>query len=211
MLEKVVWKFQWGKNFGFLIPDDRESYGWDFYVNSRNFNEAVDWDIVVWSILTKTKWKKPEVKIIEVKWKTEKKWPERIIWIYSEHKWDFWFVDVESEQVNEKWWTKWYFVFKKDNGWAKDWDKVEARVKVYKWKKEAVIEKILENDSPLIIWEFKDQWGFWFVIPEKWTFDTDIFIAWAKKMGTQDGDKVWVQIIKTKWRRPEWVIRKVIK
>lgn len=204
MAEKVVWKFQKHAHFGFIIPDNREYFWWDFFVSEKNWKDAESWDIVTWHILSKSKWKKPEAKIVQVGAPIVNK-PKIITWIYSEHKWDFWFVDIEWEN------KKWYFVFKKDNAWAKDGDKVEAKVKVFKWKEEAIILKILKNDSPLITWEFKDEWKFWFVIPENWSFPTDIFVAWAKKMWAESWDKVQVQIIKTTWRRPEWIVRKLLK
>jgi len=209
MPEKIIWKFQKHAHFGFIIPKNREIYWWDFFVTEKNSKDAKDWDTVTWHILAKSKWKKPEAKIIHV-WEPIRIQAKNIIWIYSEHKWDFWFVDIEVE--NEKWNTKkWYFVFKKDNLKAQDWDKVEARVKIFKWKEEAVILRILKNESPLIIWEFKDEWKFWFVTPEKWTFTSDIFVAWAKKLGAETGNIVSVQIIKNTWRRPEWIVRKIIK
>ena len=201
MIEKVVWKFQKHAHFGFIIPDNREEYGWDFFVSEKNCRDAKDWEKVVWHILSKSKWKKPEAKVVEV-WKPKPKKPKNITWIYSEHKGLFWFVDVEDD--------KWYFVFKRDNSWAKDGDKVEARVKIFKEREEATITKILKDDTPLIVWVYSDAWGFWFVKPEKWTYTSDIFIAWAKKLEAKDGDTVWVQVIKTSGRRPEGVVREII-
>jgi len=203
MTEIIKWTYQWGKNFGFLIPDDREEYGWDFFVAARNSREAKEWDKVIGHVLAKQKWKKPEVKIVEIINENSKpKWPKIITWVYSEHKWDFWFVDVE-------WREKWYFVFKKDNNNACDWDLVEARIKIYKWKEEAVITKIIDNKQPLILWKFKDQWTFWFVRPLKKIDWEDIFVAWSKKLDANDWDTVSVKIIKTWWRRREWVIKEI--
>ena len=202
MPEKITWRFQKYANFWFIIPDNRESYGWDFFVNKANWKDAEDWDLVVWHILAKTKWKKPEATVIQI-WREKEPKPKFLTGVYSEHKWDFWFVDVEEHD-------KWYFVFKKDIAWANDWDKVEAIIKIHKWKKQAVIQKVIENDTPLIIWKYKDEWKFWFVIPDKWSHDTDIFVAWAKKLEGKTWDKVWVQIIKHTWRRPEGVIRKIL-
>ena len=201
MPEKIIGRFKKYANFWFIIPDNRDSYWWDFFVNKNNWKEAEDWDLVVWHILAKTKWKKPEAKIVHI-WKEKPAKPKVITWIYSEHKWDFWFVDVEEDK-------KWYFVFKKDIAWAKDWDKVEADLKIFKWKKQAVIRKILKDDTPLIIGKYKDEWKFWFVIPDNWSYKSDIFVAWAKKLEAKTWDKVWVQIIKHWWRRPEWVIREI--
>lgn len=202
MVEEVIWRFKKYAHFGFIIPDNREMHGWDYFVTWKNSKDAKDWDLVTWHILSKQKGKKPEAKIVHV-WKPKVKKAENIVWIYSEHKWSFWFVDLE-------WEGKWVFVFKKDNLNAKDWDKVEAKIKIFKWKKEAVIIKIFKNDSPIIEWEYKDMWGFWFVLPVKWKYNKDIFVAWAKKANAKDWDIVWVQIIKENWRRPEWIIRKIL-
>jgi len=211
MVEKIVGKFQKHAHFGFIIPENRSIYWWDFFVSEKNWKNAEDWDLVTWHVLAKSKWKKPEAKIVLI-WKETRSKPKIIIWIYSEHKWDFWFVDTEIISEDEKENTKkWYFVFKKDNAWAKDWDKVEAVVKIFKGKEQAVISNILKNKAPLIIWEFKDEWKFWFVIPEKWTFTSDIFVAWQKKMDAKDWDIVSVQIIKNTGRRPEWIVRKILK
>jgi len=60
--EKIVWKFQWGETFGFLIPDDRDYYGWDFYVKKSNFWLAETGDKVEW-VEIKSTWKKPEARI----------------------------------------------------------------------------------------------------------------------------------------------------
>lgn len=203
MTEVVKWVYQAGKNFGFLVPDDREEYGWDFFCATRNSRWAKSGDKVTWHVLINTKWKKPEVKIVSIKWVDDiPTWPKFVTWVYAEHGGNFWFVDIE-------WREKWYFVFKKDNWNAKDWDKVQARIKTYKWKKEAVITKILENVDPLILWKFKDQWNFWFVRPLKKIDWEDIFVAWAKKLNANDWDTVSVQIIKQWWRRREWVVKEI--
>ena len=46
--EKIVWKFQWGETFGFLIPEDRDYYGGDFYVKKAHFWLAETGDKVEW-------------------------------------------------------------------------------------------------------------------------------------------------------------------
>jgi len=35
--EVILGKMQTGENFGFFIPDNRDVYGGDFYVNKKNF------------------------------------------------------------------------------------------------------------------------------------------------------------------------------
>jgi len=203
-MKRITWIFKKYAHFGFIIPEEREVHGGDFFVAKKNFRDAEDWDKVVGHVLAKSKWKKPEAKIVQVwSWVEKKAVAKNIIWIYSEHKWDFGFVDIPWEE-------KWIFVFKKDNFWAKDWDKVEAKVKMFNLKKEAIIVKILENDSPMITWTFRDKWNFGFVFSKQWVSTPNIFVAWAKKMGAKDWDIVEVQVIKEWERRPEWVIRKIL-
>lgn len=203
--DSIFWKFQWWKNFGFFIPDDRDYYWGDFYVNKDNFNWAVDWDNVEARELKYTKWKKPEVKILKVinwneKLKNNNK-QEFVEWIYSGWDWDFGFIDVE-------WMEKWYFVYWKNKSEAKDWDKVKAEIVEFKWKKEAIVVKVFKTEKQLVIWKFKDNDRFWFVISEDWT--QDIFIAGSRKNWAKNWDNVEVEIIKKIGKNPEWVIVKIL-
>ncbi len=222
--ELMVWKFQWGENFGFFIPTDRDYYGWDFYVSKENFWLAQDWDKVDARELKISKWKKPEVKIIKAYWREVQKKPKFIEWIYSWWDWNFGFIDVE-------WNDKWFFVYGKKKNWAKDWDKVKAEIVDFNGRKEAVVVKIFKWKEELIIWKYNDKENFWFVIPEKkwlikeelieqnntliqkenkWTI-WDIFIAWSRKNWAKNWDIVEVQIIKRWGKNAEWVITKIIK
>ena len=72
--EVVIWTFQWkAEHFGFVIPDERTYWWGDFFVHNSNFNWAHDWDRVEAEILENTKWKKPEVKIIDYSFPFENK------------------------------------------------------------------------------------------------------------------------------------------
>lgn len=199
MKEIIVWKFQWWTNFWFLIPEDRDYYGWDFYVNKSNFWEAVDWDKVEW-VEIKTKWKKPEVKIVKVFWKEKSATINHYVeWIYSAGDGNFWFIDVEGQE-------KWFFVHWKNSKNAKDGDKVKARIVDFKGKKEGIIENIFENKNETLVWEYKDMWSFGFVL----TKDSDIFIAGLRRNGAEEWDKVETKIIKTWWKNPEGIILRVL-
>lgn len=208
--ELMVWKFQWWENFGFFIPTDRDSYGWDFFIAKENFWLAQDWDKVEARELKKSKWKKPEAKIIKVYWRTPQAKPKFIEWIYSGWDGNFGFIDVE-------WVEKWFFVYGNKKNWAKDWDKVKAEIVDFNWRKEAVIVKVFETKEELIIWKYRDNDKFGFVIPEnnsnleekKWT-TWDIFIAWWRKNWAKSWDKVEVKIVKKWWKNPEWIITKIL-
>ena len=57
--EIILGRLQAWENFGFFIPDNREEWGGDFFVNKKNFGGAKNWDLVK-AIEIPTKWKKPE-------------------------------------------------------------------------------------------------------------------------------------------------------
>jgi exoribonuclease R len=190
--EKIIWKFQAGEHFWFVIPKNRDFYGWDFYVRSKNFWGAEEWDKVE-AVEIKSSGKKPEVKIIKVFWKIPE-WQTTmwnfVEWVYSSWAWNFWFIDIE-------WQKKWYFVYWEKRWKAKDWDLVKAQIVEYKWKKEAIIVKVFENEFGTAKWIFKDNGNFGFVITED---NWDIFIPGMKKNWAKDGDTVEVKITK-KWKK----------
>lgn len=201
-MENIVWKFQSGDNFGFLIPKDRESYGGDFYIKKSNFWWAVDWDEVEWEEI-KSSWKKPEAKIVRILWeKKENKNEEYVEWIYSKWEWNFWFIDVE-------WQEKGFFVYGDKRNEAKDWDTVKAQVVEFKWKKEAIVVKVFESKHDLVIWRFKDSDRFGFVIPDEWK-NNDIFIVWSRKNWAKDWDMVEAKIVKEWWKNPEGVVVRIL-
>lgn len=201
--ELMYWKFQGGESFGFFIPDDREEYGWDFYVDKENFWLAQDGDKVEARELKKFKWKKPEAKIITAYGRTAQKNQAKFVeWIYSGWDGNFGFIDVEGKE-------KWFFVYWKKKNWARDWDKVKAEIVDFKWKKEAIVVKIFETEDELIVWRFKDSDKFGFVIPDEGK-NNDIFIAWSRKNWAKNGEMVEVKIIKRWWKNPEWLIMKIL-
>lgn len=207
MSEVIVWKFKQYVSYGFLIPDDRDYYGWDFYISKNNYKWAVDGDRVEWTEIKNVKWKKPEAKILKViDNKPKVKWPrmnKTIEWIFSWWAWNFWFIDIEGEET-------WYFVYGWKKNWAKDWDVVRAEVKLYNWKEEAIVIEILPRiENEIVIWVYKDNDKFWFVLPDDRS--SDIFIAWSRKWGAVDWDRVECIIIKRTWKNPEGIIRNILK
>jgi len=128
-----------------------------------------------------------------------------IEWIFSQWKGDFWFIDVE-------WVEKWFFVYSHNKNSALDGDKVSASVKVFKWREEAVIIKIIERKVDLIVWEYipgKNN-NFGFVIPNNPNVKNDIFVPGKFSMDAKAWDIVWVLVIKWEWKNPEWVIKQII-
>ena len=135
-------------------------------------------------------------KWIPLKWKI-------IEWIYSQWKWDYWFVDVE-------WIDKWYFVFWNNSWGAFDQDRVEARIKIFKWKQEAVILNVLERKQELIVWKFESRDNFGFVIPKNKFIKNHIFVPGKKSMDAKTWDIVWVQVTKWTGKNPEGSIREIL-
>lgn len=137
----------------------------------------------------------------------------RIIWIYNPAKsWDFGFVDIEGE-------SKGYYVhfFNKKN--ALPWDKVEAELKTFRWKDEAIIIKILERSDKIFIWHFEsgkknNNWNgfaFWFVVVTSDNLKTDIFIPWKYISNAKTWDLVWVKIVSWENKKnPKWEIVEVL-
>ena len=203
MEEAIQGKFQEHAHYGFVIPDDREEFGGDFFVNKDNMKGAKTWDRVEARPMKYAKWKKPEAKILRVLTNLQPKVAKKEIIEGTYSWWDgnFGFIDIEG-------WEKWYFVYGKKKNWARDWDRVKAELVDFKWKKEAIVIDILESDEELVVWKYKDNDKFGFVLPDDKSWD--IFIAGSRKLWAQTGDRVEVQIIKRGGKNPEWVIKRII-
>ena len=197
----MKWTFKKYKHFGFFIPDKRDIYGGDFFVNKHNDKDAQDWDKVIASELTKSKWKKPEAKIIEILWKTapwtKNKQDNICTWVYVQTTPEFWFIEVP-------WKDKGYFVHSSKKWGAKHGDKVKAELASYNGKQEWIITEILSSHDEIIEWELKDNWDFWFVFTKKW--QDDIFISASNYNGAKNWDIVQVQVTRTTGRKPEGII-----
>lgn len=201
--ELMYWKFQGGDKFGFFVPEDREAFWGDFYVDKENFWLAQDGDKVEARSLKKFKGKKPEAKIITAYGRTPQKNQAKFVeWIYSGWDGNFGFIDVE-------WNDKWFFVYGDKKNWARDGDKVKAEIVDFKWRKEGIVVKVFETEEELVIWRFQDRDKFGFVVPNEGK-NNDIFIAWWRKNGAKDGETVEVKVIKRGGKNPEWVVKRII-
>ena len=198
----ILGKLQAWENFGFFIPDNREYYWGDFFVKKKNFAWAKNGDFVK-AIEIKSSGRKPEVKIISVKWQEKKLNDITIKWTFSfSSEWNWGYIDL-TRVIDGKKVDKWYFVHSKNFSWAKSGDFVKAKLQKHKWKLEAVVVKILDDDRKIIKWKYKDNDDFWFVIVEK---GDDIFIPEKWKNGAKSWDIVEVKIIDETGRRPVWII-----
>ncbi len=211
-MTKAVWIFQEQTGFWFVVPTDKSLHDWDFFVAGPNINWAKNWQLVEVEILEKRWWKNTEAKITSILKDADdfKMASNNVIWTYSQGNWFFWFVDtlLETEEWTEK---KWYFVFSKNKNTAMDWDLVEASVKVFNWKEEAEIIRVIERKKWLVVWHYKpSKNNFWFVIPKDKNIKNDIFVASTNAMWAHDWDVVGVEITKWSKKNPEWVIKEII-
>lgn len=205
--EKILWKLQAWENFGFFIPDDRSDFGWDFFVNKKNFGWAKDWDLVK-AVEIKATWKKPEVKIVSIKWSEKTLNDITIQWTFSISNVGEWgYIDL-VRVIDGKKIDKWYFVHSKNFKQAKSWDFVKAKLQKHKAKLEAVIVKILWDDKEIFSWIYNgsDEFGF---VTIKW--GTDIFVPEKWRNKAESWDQVNAKIIDPEGRRPVWIITEVIK
>ena len=204
--EIITGKLQCTEKFGFLIPDDRASYGWDFYVNKNNYNGAENGNIVEGTEIINPKWRKAEVKITKIIRgnKAEKKvdaQPQVVEWVYSAGAGDFGFVDIP-------WEAQGFFCYGNKKSWAQDGQRVRANIVDYRGKKEAIVTDILETQQVLIGGVFRDNDRFGFVTPNDGT--EDVFIAGHRKLEARDGDKVKITIVESKGKKREGIVREVV-
>lgn len=133
---------------------------------------------------------------------------EKIVWVYSQSKNnDFWFVDVE-------WVEKWYFVYPKNLNGAMDGDEVEAVVKIFNRRKEAVVIKVVKRADRILVGTIQLVKDFAFVILDNPAFKNDVHIS-NKKLAKfpwpiKNGDKVAIKITVWEWKNPEWSIFEVL-
>lgn len=199
---KILGKLQAWENFGFFIPDDRDYYGGDFFVSKKHFGWAVNWDKVK-AVEIKATWKKPEVKIVSIKW-TEKTLNDITIkWTFSfSSEGDWAYIDL-VRIIDWKKIDKWYFVHSKNTKWAKSWDQVKAKLQKHKWKLEAIVVKVLDDEREIFTWVYKDNDDFGFVIVKWWN---DIFIPEKWSNLSEDWEEVQAKIIDKSGRRPVGII-----
>lgn len=133
---------------------------------------------------------------------------EKIVWVYSWSKNnDFGFVDVLARE-------KWYFVYPKNLNWALDWDEVEAVIKIFNRRKEAVITKVLKRADRILVWKIELVKDFAFVILDNPAFKMDVHISNKKlskyKWKIKTWDKVAIKITAWEGKNPEWSIFEVL-
>ena len=131
---------------------------------------------------------------------------EIIRWIFHQSiNWEYWFIEIpwHEEQI---------FVFWDNKNGSLDQDEVEAKIVIYRWRKEAIIQKIIKRSDRVIIWEFKanKKWDFWFVKPFNPSLKQNIFIPWKYIKDVKDKDIVAIKITKWEWKSPEWKILEVL-
>ena len=129
--------------------------------------------------------------------------PEKIIGKYAPGKGNFGFVDVE-------WKPKWYFVFWWNSKDALPGDIVEAQLRVFKGREEAIVTRVVERRKALLSGVFQQVKGkdFGFVVPQNKDFQEDIFIPARKTKGAQTGDMVAIEIVGWNGKNPEGKVMK---
>ncbi|MDC0506119.1 VacB/RNase II family 3'-5' exoribonuclease [Candidatus Gracilibacteria bacterium] len=135
---------------------------------------------------------------------------EMIAGIYSQNpNNDFGFIDVPGEE-------KGYFVFFRNKGSAMDGDEVEAEVRTFKGRKEAIVERVTKRSEKLIIGKVsypKNQNkpsgpGFVFVIPK--SGGKDIFVPGKFTKKAEDGALVAVSVVAWEGRNPEGRVEAIL-
>lgn len=137
------------------------------------------------------------------------KWP-LLSWIYREWRGEFWFVDT----IDKNWNKQWYYVFFTNRWDALPEDEVLFSVKEFKWRKEAVVEKVTKRADKVLTGTFQKCWnfcpsdkkGYGFVVLDNPYFKKDVFIAWKDLKWLEEGDKVALKITKWSGKNPEWKI-----
>lgn len=204
-MEKIItWVIKKQSNCYFVIPKNKKPNEKDIYVQKRFSKNVYDWTTVEVKIIKQEPGKNPEWIVLR-ELKTQKQIPKKevIEWVFSSGSWNFWFIDIP-------WVEKWIFVHSKKSFNAKPWDKVKAYVQNYNWKKEAIIFEILNAESKILTWKFKDYESFWFVECEDNEYPS-IFIAWSSINDADNNDIVKVKIIKEiPNKKPEWIILEII-
>jgi ribonuclease R len=149
----------------------------------------------------KQKQKKTFYKSVPKKNRKEKRNLENEIHgVYKQGQGNFGFVD----SVDKVSWEKvGYFVHESKKLDAFEGDEVAIEVKIFKWRPEAVIKKVIKRSEHLIVGTLKIAKTYAFVISKNPLIKTDIFIPGKFLQWYSDGSQVAVQIIKWEWKNPE--------
>jgi len=124
---------------------------------------------------------------------------------YQAVNWAYWFLEVE-------WFEEHIFVFGWNKADALDQDIVEAKIKIFKWKFEAEIIRVIRRAERLLMWEFEKpkRINCWFVKPFNPAIKTDIFIPERFINNAKNKDIVVVRILRWDGKNPEWKIVEVL-
>ncbi|MDD5213675.1 MAG: ribonuclease R [Candidatus Gracilibacteria bacterium] len=128
---------------------------------------------------------------------------QKITGIYHQGKGDFGFVDLETEK-------KGFYVFPRNRNTAIDGDQVEAEVKSFKGRDEAVVTKILKRAEHIFIGTYEISKNFGFVRVDSALVQHDIFVAGVNSMRAKNGDKVIVKIMKWERKNPDGKITEIL-
>lgn len=131
---------------------------------------------------------------------------ETIVWIFHQAiNGQFWFI--ESKEYEEH-----IFVFWENKLSALDKDEVKAKIVSYKWRKEAIVTKIMKRSDSIVIWEFikAKKWEYGFLVPFNPALKQDIFLPWKFTKWAKDKEILAVKIVKRDWKKPEWRVMKVL-
>lgn len=131
---------------------------------------------------------------------------ERVVWIFHQAvNGQFGFIETSKHEEH-------IFVFGENKLNALDSDEVEAKIVIYKWRKEAIVTKILKRSDKLIMGEFlkAKKWDYGFLMPFNQALKQDIFIPWRFAKWAEDGQIVAIKITKREWKKPEWKIIKIL-
>ncbi|MDD5770074.1 MAG: ribonuclease R [Candidatus Gracilibacteria bacterium] len=133
---------------------------------------------------------------------------EKIIGVYSQSKNnDYGFVDVDGQE-------KGYFVYPRNLNSALDGDQVEAVLKIFNRRKEAVITKIITRADRVLVGTIELVKDFAFVILDNPAFKNDVHIS-NKKLSkfkglVKNGDKVAIKITLWEGKNPEGSIIEIL-
>ncbi|MDD4151996.1 MAG: ribonuclease R [Candidatus Gracilibacteria bacterium] len=128
---------------------------------------------------------------------------KKIIGIYHQGKGDFGFVDLETEK-------KGFYVFPRNKFTAIDGDQVEAIVKTFKGRDEAVITKVTKRAEHIFIGTYIESKNYGFVRVDSNMLENDIFVAGTNTLKAKDGDNVVVKITKWERKNPDGKITEIL-
>jgi len=138
MLKTITWYFT--QKWGISTVD------WEL-VKEENINWAKSWDKVEAKIINESE-NGYSYEVIKVIKSTNEKVLETIEWVYKKVEWK------KFGFINRPWESKWIFVDDSNSNWAKDWDIVIWKITQIKWKDQAIIKTIIDENIKQYVWTF---------------------------------------------------------